>query len=48
MYVNLQELFKKSKDTSDIVIPGTKGKGKTKTPAKPGKTEGDDDSDNGK
>ncbi|XP_052819765.1 DNA ligase 3-like [Mya arenaria] len=30
----LKVLFKKSKETSDIVIPGTKGKGKAGTPVK--------------
>ncbi|XP_053379767.1 DNA ligase 3-like [Mercenaria mercenaria] len=42
----LKELFKKSKDTSDIVIPGTKkGKGPGKSPAKKGKSSSGSDTD---
>ncbi|XP_060578412.1 DNA ligase 3-like, partial [Ruditapes philippinarum] len=42
----LKDLFKKSKDTSDIVIPGTKkGKGPGKSPAKKGKSSSGSDTD---
>ena len=42
MVILLQALFKKSKDTSDIVIPGTK---KGKGPAKKGKSSSGSDTD---
>ena len=45
-----QELVKKSKETSDLVLPGTSGKkfGRGKAPAKKGSTNDDEgDSDGG-
>ena len=46
---NFQELVKKSKETSDLILPGTSGKkfGRGKGPAKKGSTNDDDDDEGG-
>lgn len=41
----LNELFKKSKETSDIVIPGTKGKARAKSPSKKSKSSSGSDTE---